>query len=182
MKRPRVDIAFFIMLIVLVLDQVSKYFTRLHTQVGDSFVLGQKWFGETFRFTHLQNDGAAFSISPFGAQGNRVFFIVVPILAVFFILYLLYNARHRLQVFAFGLVLGGAIGNLIDRIFHHGKVTDFVDVDFPNIFGLERWPVFNVADSAIFIAMVLLIIDMIFIRDKEAPAVPAEPNPADNNS
>lgn len=160
--QPR--LAFIVMAVVIILDQISKILTRAYTELGESFVIWGKTFGETFRFTHLQNTGAAFSLSLPNPTFNRVFFISVSVLAVIFILYLLFKATHRIQVWAFGLVLGGAIGNLIDRILL-GGVTDFVDVDFPD-FIMYRFPVFNIADSAIFIAMCLLIFDMVFIKDK----------------
>lgn len=178
-KTLKIYPAFIIMLAVIVLDQVSKALTRTYTEVGDSIILGRELFGDTFRFTHLNNTGAAFSLSFFSAAGNRIFFISVTFVALIFIIYLLYHATHRLQVVAFGLVLGGAIGNVIDRIIF-GPVTDFMDVDFPNIFGLERWPVFNVADSSVFIAMVLLVVDMIFIRDQASPE--PIPDPVDNDT
>lgn len=181
MDRPKTFPAYIIMVVVILLDQLSKILTRRFTLEGESFPILQNIFGDTFRFTHLSNSGAAFSISLSNPAWNRVFFVTATVLAVIFILFLLYRATHRIQVVAFGLVLGGAIGNnLIDRLLF-GSVTDFVDVDFPNIFGLQRWPVFNVADSAIFIAMILLIIDMLFIRDKVPPLIGAEPAPADNN-
>ncbi|MGC9362752.1 MAG: signal peptidase II, partial [Candidatus Syntrophosphaera sp.] len=113
---------------------------------------------------------------------NKAFFITTTVVAILFILWLLRRATHKIQVVAFGMVLGGAIGNnLIDRpIF--GSVTDFISVDIPNIIrGMDRFPVFNVADSAIFIAMCLLIIDILFIRDKVSPARELEDLPAKDN-
>jgi signal peptidase II len=65
------------------------------------------------------------------------------------------------------LILGGALGNLIDRVLF-GPVTDFFSMDFPD-FIMERFPVFNIADSSIFIGVVLMIIDMLFIKDKPSP-------------
>jgi signal peptidase II len=180
-KHLKIFPAFIIMAVVIILDQASKILTRLHTEVGDSIILGGRIFGETFRFTHLRNTGAAFSLSFFDPTGNRIFLISVTLVAVVFIIYLLYNANHRIQVLSFGLVLGGAIGNVIDRILV-GPVTDFMDVDFPNVFGLERWPVFNVADSAVFCGMVLLVIDMLFIRDKAVPEAKPETVPDDDDN
>jgi signal peptidase II len=124
----------------------------------------------------LQNSGAAFSLSLPNPLWNKGFFIAVSVIAIIFIIWLLYQSTNRIQVIAFGLVLGGAIGNnLIDRpIF--GAVTDFISVDIPNIIkGMDRFPVFNVADSAIFIGMCLLIYDLIFISGKKAERKEAEP-------
>ena len=162
-SRPSVKPAFLIMMIIMVLDQLTKLLIRTHMELYDSIPILKHIFGDTFMLTYVQNTGAAFSLSPFSPSINRIFFILVSILAVIFVIYLLYRSVHRIQVIAFGFVLGGAIGNLIDRI-RFGGVTDFIDCDFPD-FIMQRWPIFNVADSAIFIAMVLIIIDMIFVRD-----------------
>jgi len=169
--NPR--ISYYVMAVALVLDQITKILTRAFTQVGESHIVLGNLFGETFRFTHLNNTGAAFSMSLGNPLTNRLFFIAASLLAIGFIIFLMYHATHRIQLWAFGLVLGGAIGNLVDRIFL-GGVTDFIDVDIPRILGMERFPVFNIADSVIFIAMCLLIIDMIFVKDK---AVPQEETP-----
>lgn len=170
MRRPKLYPAWIVFALVLILDQASKILTRHYTRLHESYPILQSWFGDTFRYTHLENTGASFSISV--SQNpiwNRLFFITVSLLAVVFITYLLYKAIHRIQVWGFGLLLGGALGNLIDRVFR-GAVTDFIDIDIPNMFGMDRFPVFNIADSAIFIGMVLLIIDMVFIRDESGSA------------
>ncbi len=174
--RPR--ISYLIMVLTLLLDQISKLLTRHYTDLYESHMILGSWFGETFRFTHLQNTGAAFSISIGSAMANRLFFIGASVLAIGFIVYLMYHATHRVQLWAFGLVLGGAVGNLVDRIFL-GGVTDFIDVDIPRMFGMDRFPVFNIADSAIFVAMCLLIIDMLFIKDKVLPPEALSANPED---
>lgn len=161
--------AWLIMLIILVLDQLTKLLIRTRMELYDSIPVLPKLFGDTFLLTHVQNTGAAFSLSPFTPSVNRIFFIIITILAVIFVIYLLRRSAHRIQVYAFGFVLGGAIGNLIDRI-RFGGVTDFIDCDFPD-FIMQRWPIFNVADSAIFIAMTLIIIDMIFIHERVSPSV-----------
>lgn len=153
--------ALWIMLIVLILDQLTKVLVRSRMELYSSIDL----IGKTLRLSHVENDGAAFSLSLPNPSYNRIFFIIVTLIALGFVLYLLYKAVHRIQVFAFGLVLGGAIGNLIDRI-RYGRVTDFIDADFPD-FIMQRWPVFNIADSAIVIAMVLIIIDVIFFPDTD---------------
>lgn len=173
MSRTHLSVkpAFLIMLGILVLDQLSKLLIRLNMELYESIPVMKDIFGDTFMLTYVQNTGAAFSLSPFTPAVNRIFFIIVSILAVIFVLYLLYRSAHRIQVIAFGFVLGGALGNLIDRI-RFGGVTDFIDCDFPD-FIMQRWPIFNVADSSIFIAMTLIIIDMIFIHDRVSPA--AEP-------
>ncbi|MDP2173431.1 MAG: signal peptidase II, partial [Candidatus Cloacimonadaceae bacterium] len=131
MKAIKPTIAYVIMLIVVVFDQASKVLTRLYTAEGDTFVIGEKLFGETFRFTHLTNTGAAFSIGLSNPLYNRIIFSLIALVAIGFIIFLLKRVTHRIQVYAFGLVLGGALGNMIDRVLL-GGVTDFIDVDFPD--------------------------------------------------
>lgn len=168
MKKPQTWPAFLVMFIVLILDQLSKYIVRTNLEMHHSIPFLEKLFGDTFMFTHVQNSGAAFSIGFSSDFTNRIFFITTTLFALIMILYLLYQSTHRLQVYAFGLVLGGALGNLIDRILL-GGVTDFINVDFPD-FIMERFPIFNIADSCIFIAVCLLIFDILFTKDTPAEA------------
>ena len=128
--------------------------------------------GDFFYLTHVQNPGAAFSIGFESPVINRVFFSVVSFLMIFVILYMLKISKSICEKLAYALIVGGAIGNLIDRVVL-GSVTDFFDFDFftINIFGfyMERWPVFNIADSSIVIAMVLLVFYALFLEKRDAP-------------
>ena len=72
----------------------------------------------------------------------------------------------RLQRWAVAGILGGGTGNLIDRIFRSSGVVDFIDVKFFGIFGLERWPTFNIADSAVVVCALLLASSFLFQREK----------------
>lgn len=178
-NRPNTAPAYLVMMTVLVLDQLTKTLVRINIPMNKSIPLLQKLFNDTFMLIHVNNTGAAFSIGWGSDTFNRFFFIGTTILAVAFILYLLYHSEHRLQVVSFGLVLGGAIGNMIDRIIY-GGVTDFFSMDFPDII-MERFPIFNIADSSIFIAVCLLIIDMLFIRDKVPVVSELPPDEVINN-
>ena len=155
--------AIWIMLAVIFLDQLTKILIRVKIPLFQAIPVAESVFGDIFRISHVKNDGAAFSLSLPNPAFNRVFLISVTVIAVALIVYMLYKATHKIQIIAYGLVLGGAIGNLIDRVMF-GVVTDFIDVDFPD-FIMHRFPVFNIADTAINIAMVLLIIDILFIQE-----------------
>lgn len=159
--------AFIIAAIVLILDQLTKILVRRFIAPYHSVPILDNLFGDTFMLTHVTNTGAAFSIGFSNPAVNRVFFIITTFIALGFIIYLLRQSTHRIQIVAFGLVIGGAIGNLVDRAIF-GGVTDFIDVDFPD-FIMERFPVFNVADSAIFISVCLLIIAMFIVKDNIPP-------------
>lgn len=146
---------------VIVLDQVTKAIIRHTMTEGQSLNVWDK----IIMLTYAQNTGAAFSLSLGNPAINRIFFIVIPIIAVGFVLYLLNLSTSKWQNVGLSLVVGGAIGNLIDRIML-GSVTDFVDCDFPD-FIMQRWPIFNVADSSIVIAMFILAFYILFLERKK---------------
>ena len=126
--------------------------------------------GDFVRLTFIENPGMAFGID----IGGKLFLTLFSIVASGGIFYYLFKIREEAFVIRFSLamILGGAIGNLIDRVFYgvffgegplfYGKVVDFVDVDFFNIelfgFHISRWPVFNVADASVSLGVILLLI------------------------
>lgn len=123
--------------VILLLDQFSKYVIEAHLPLYTSWA---PWpsLAHWFQFTHATNTGAAFGLFP----GGSLVFTIVAVIVSLFILY--YNhtlaSGQRLLRLGLGLQLGGAVGNLLDRL-RLGHVTDFFDVG--------AWPVFNVADAAI---------------------------------
>ncbi|MDP2787627.1 MAG: signal peptidase II [Pseudomonadota bacterium] len=137
--------------LVLVLDQLSKLavIERLTAYVD---VIAVTSF---FNLVHVHNTGAAFSLFADQPGWQRGFFVAVALVAAGVILYLLRKtAGRRLFSVALALILGGAVGNVIDRILY-GHVIDFLDI-YVNTW---HWPAFNVADSAISVGAVLLIWD-----------------------
>ena len=98
---------------------------------------------------HVQNHGSAFSLF----EGGRFFFIGFSLVSIILILLLARNPRYRKSYFALslGLILGGALGNLADRIVY-GAVTDWIDVGI----GATRWPTFNVADIGVTVGVLVL--------------------------
>jgi signal peptidase II len=126
--------------------------------------------GDFLRLTYIENPGLAFGID----IGGKLFFSLFSIAASIAIVFYLYHARNENVWFRFSLslILGGAVGNLIDRVFYgvlfdegplfYGKVVDFIDCDFFNInflgFHMSRWPVFNVADASVTCGVVLLLL------------------------
>jgi len=111
---------------------------------------------------HVQNKGAAFSI--LSNMGNK-YFIGISVIAIIAIVIYLYRLPKGLELVALSLILGGAVGNLLDRI-SIGKVTDFIDV----FVGKWHWPAFNVADSALTIGIALFLIANI-IHGKETKEI-----------
>ena len=131
-------------LIVIILDQASK---QLLWGLGNNFDL----IDGLLRITLVRNSGAAFGM----LQGGRVFLIISSVLASIFIIVLAQRVPKEdvLKRIFLGMILGGAIGNLIDRIYP-GHVIDFIDMGI----GVHRWPVYNFADTAVTVGGVLLII------------------------
>ncbi|MCF7814774.1 MAG: signal peptidase II [Candidatus Cloacimonetes bacterium] len=147
---------FWISFFIIFLDQLTKYLVRANISYGDIIKLTPKFFW----LTHVRNTGAAFSFSFGSAELNRIIFLIVSSLASLLLVYLILSSRNKVDTIAYSLILGGAVGNLIDRIIY-GYVTDFIWTDFPD-FIMNRWPVFNIADSSIVVAICLLIIFSVF--------------------
>ena len=146
--------------LVVIADQVTKWaiieWVALYERVPlNSFI----------NLTHQRNTGAAFSILADAGGWQRIFFVVLATVVSAIIAVWLWRIRHdRLTVLSAGLalVLGGAIGNLIDRV-NYGYVTDFIQVWF----GDWAYPSFNIADVGISIGAALLIIDALFFSGRE---------------
>jgi len=151
---------------IILLDQATKLRVRYTMELYESISV----IGNFFRLTFVTNTGAAFSFSLGSDNVNRVFFILSSIIAIIIFIYLLSRENRRILQYGYALILGGAVGNLIDRI-AYGYVVDFFDFKFFS-FIMERWPVFNIADSAVVIAVVLLLIDIFFPLAKKAEVKP----------
>jgi len=141
----RTGVFFLCAAIVVALDQVTKRLAASHIMPGESTSV----LGDFIRLTLVHNTGAAFGLFP----GSRVPFIVVSVVAIGVVLYLFFRETYRSVAnrVLLGCILGGAVGNLIDRV-RLGYVVDFIDIGF----GTARWPVFNAADSAVTIGVLLL--------------------------
>jgi signal peptidase II len=146
-----------IALVILLADQATKLL------IVDSFALGDSQTVTTFfNLVRVHNSGAAFSMLSTASGWQRWFFTAIGIVATFFILWLLRShPTQKLFCFALALVLGGAVGNVIDRI-AYGHVIDFLDFHWDAlspVFFQGHFPAFNVADSAISVGAVCLILD-----------------------
>ncbi len=136
--------------IIILLDQVTKITVEKLFTFGESYPVTS-----FFNLVLAYNKGAAFSFLANQGGWQRYFFSMLGIGAALFIIYLLTrHAGQRLFCWALTLILGGAVGNVIDRI-AYGHVIDFLDFHVSG----WHWPAFNVADSAICIGAVLFVID-----------------------
>jgi signal peptidase II len=159
---------------VFVLDQISKWIVQSNMELYASLQV----LGNFFRITFVENPGMAFGLQ----LGNNLFFTVFAVLASIAIVYYLLQLPQgqKLARLALSLILGGAMGNLLDRLLR-GKVVDFLDFEFFDIhlptfkflffqfpgYELERWPVFNVADMAVTVGMFLLLGHIVFEKEEQ---------------
>ncbi len=150
--------------IVLFSDQISKFIVKKTLILGESV----KIIGNTVSFTYIENPGIIFGIQ----TSFITIFTVLSVILTAFIFYYLYIIKDEIFIyrFPFSLILGGALGNLTDRILYK-RVVDFIDIDIPDIsiasfdlhffstpkIELYRWPIFNIADAAITIGMIFLL-------------------------
>lgn len=138
--------------VIIVLDQISKYAVRSSMSPGDSISV----IGNFFRITYFRNEGAAFS-SFLGQRGFLIAFSSIMTVAAFVFL-MMYKGKSRLLDWSLVLIIAGGIGNLIDRI-AFGYVTDMISFSiFP--------PIFNVADIAITVGCGLMIIFVLFSKSE----------------
>ena len=136
--------------LVIVLDQLTKMLIVQSFQLNDSRTI-TPWFN----IVRWHNSGAAFSFLHDAAGWQRWLFVALGVAAAVFIVWMLRShAGQRVFAWALALILGGALGNVIDRLLH-GHVVDFIQVHWRNAY----FPAFNVADSAITLGAVLLILD-----------------------
>lgn len=168
--RLRVLLAPMVAAIVLVIDQISKYL------VVTNLELNQSWYPfaflkPLFALTYIHNTGAAFGI----LQNQNVFFATIACIVIIIILYYVRTTPQPdlLVAFSLGLQLGGASGNLVDRI-RQGYVVDFLHVKF--------WAISNVADMSISLGVVLLAYYLIFrapqAESEQKSTPPAPPSPS----
>lgn len=142
-------IYYLIAFIVFVIDQLTKYVIATKLELRDQISV----IGDFFLITSHRNTGAAFGI----LENQRFFFIIITIVVVIGIVWYIQkmkNTGNKLLPFALSLVLGGALGNFLDRALT-GEVVDFLQFNF----GSYTFPIFNIADSCIVIGVALIIID-----------------------
>ena len=149
--------------LVILVDQITKTIIALNWPIGTMIA---DVFGNDFlHIYHVRNKLIAFSLgSSIPDPIKPVVFIILPLLVLGILLWYYFKSSDftTLQRWATAGIIGGGIGNLIDRIFRPEGVVDFISIKFYGLFGFDRWPTFNVADSSVVVCCILLFISIIF--------------------
>ncbi len=143
--------------LVFLVDYVTKKIVENTMEIGERIEV----LGNFFILTSIRNRGAAFGI----LQEQRVFFLVITLIVVAAIVWYVqhsYKKGSRLLLSALGLILGGAVGNFLDRSLY-GEVVDFLQFNF----GSYTFPIFNLADTGICVGVLLVILDSLLPRKQE---------------
>jgi len=138
-----------IIVFIIVADQVTKFVVVNNVETGELIPV----INNFFYITYHRNAGAAWGI----LQNRRYIFITLTTIFSLIMIYILFKSKDKLLKLALSLVLGGAVGNLIDRVIK-GSVADFLDF----YFGAYHFPTFNIADSFIVIGTIVLGIYLLF--------------------
>ena len=153
--------------IIILADQCSKAIIATNWPIGT--MIADVFNNDFLHIYHVRNKLIAFSLgSNIPDSLKPVIFIILPLLVLGVLLWYYFSSSDftRLQRWATAGILGGGIGNIIDRIFRPEGVVDFISVKFYGLFGFERWPTFNIADSSVVVCCILLFATIIISPKK----------------
>jgi signal peptidase II len=149
--------------LILLLDQGVKAYIVSNWPLQGSLI--KDVFNNGFLYIfHVRNKAIAFSLGHNLPDSLRPFlFIVIPILVLGFLVWFYFTSRDfsPSQRWAFAGIIGGGLGNIIDRIFRPDGVVDFISIRIYGIFGMERWPTFNIADSSVVVCCFIFLIGIL---------------------
>jgi len=154
---------FILTALVIVFDQITKAIVvagwpRPGTLIKDVFN------NDFLVLYHVRNKAIAFSLGDNIPHSYRfALFVIIPIVVLIFLAWYYFTTTdfNQPQRWAIAGIIGGGLGNIIDRIFRGDGVVDFISVKFYGLFGMARWPTFNVADSSVVICCIILLVTMI---------------------
>ena len=166
---------FILTVVVIILDQITKALICHYIPIN---TFGTQVLGDFLQIIHVRNNGVAFSFGSTWPDGlRRLAFSVIPIvvLGIVIRIYFKNNDFTKVQRWAICGVVGGGFGNIIDRVFRPAGVVDFIDFKWFGIessslrlFQMTRWPTFNVADSAVVVCGIMLVISFLISIIKES--------------
>lgn len=160
-------IPLFFLVGVFVLDQITKFLVVKYIPL---YTIKFSFFGDFLQIIHVRNLGAAFSMgSNLGENIRSILLAFLPLVVLIVALVVYFRSKDftYYQRWLICGVLGGGFGNIFDRLFRPEGVVDFIDVKFFGLFGMERFPTFNIADSFILVCVILLVISVISQMIKE---------------
>lgn len=145
---------------VIIFDQITKHYFNNQFELGETLEI----ISPILNWTLAYNHGAAFSFLAEAGGWQKWFFAVLGIVVSVFITHYLKQTTKNAKLLSLGLamILGGAVGNVIDRFFY-GYVIDFIHVHYADVW---HYPIFNIADIGICVGMALVVIDMLFLENK----------------
>jgi signal peptidase II len=149
--------------IIILVDQCSKSFIAAKWPIGS--MIKDVFNNDFLQIIHVRNKVIAFSLGQNLPESIRpVLFIILPLLVLAILLWYYFKSNDftNVQRWAVAGIIGGGIGNLIDRIFRPEGVVDFISVKFYGFLGFERWPTFNIADSSVVVCCLLLFATILF--------------------
>ncbi len=172
MSERKRYLPFLLSALIIIIDQITKALVVKYIPEGS---IGASFFGDFLWIIHVRNNAVAFSLGEnVPVVLKYVFFVFLPLCVMGALAYLIVSKRtdrefSTLQKWCLAGILGGGCGNLVDRIFRHLRVVDFISVKFYGILGMDRFPTWNVADSSVVISVGLLLITIIAdeLRKKE---------------
>jgi signal peptidase II len=162
-KSKKYFMPFILTALIIIVDQVSKAFISIK---WPSYGKIKDVFNNDFLLIyHLRNKAVAFSLGDNIPEGpfRQLLFVVAPLFVLAFLVWYYFKSNDfsRLQRWAIAGIIGGGLGNIIDRVFRKDGVVDFISVKLYGLFGMERWPTFNAADSSVVVCCLLLLVTMI---------------------
>lgn len=167
MKNSKRYLPFLLTLILVVVDQISKILVMNLIPLD---TIGARLFGDFLFICHVRNTGAAFSLGAGGSDFFRILvFIIMPIALMVVLGWTIITRKNILtnaQRWFVAGIMGGGIGTLVDRIFRFDEgVVDFISVKFYGLFGMDRWPTFNISDSCVVVFVILFAISVLFTKE-----------------
>lgn len=152
---------------IIVVDQITKALVVAYIPEN---TVKYSLFWDFLRIVHVRNDAVAFSMgSGLEVPVKLVLFILLPLALMVLLIYTLCSRKYEnefttVQRYCIAGIIGGGIGNLIDRIFRHLRVVDFISTDMYGFLGFDRFPTYNVADASVVVSVILLIITILFTK------------------
>ncbi|MBR6085589.1 MAG: signal peptidase II [Spirochaetales bacterium] len=169
MKDYKRFLPFILTVALVVIDQISKLIVMKSIPLNS---VGATLFGDFLIICHVRNTGAAFSLGAGSSVFLRILvFIILPLALMVFMCYLVATRKNILtnaQKWFVAGIAGGGFGTLFDRIFRFNEgVVDFISVKFYGLFGMQRWPTFNLSDSFVVVFVILFALSVIFQKNPE---------------